>query len=97
MPYSDLLPSLYFKINENQLALETAILELANRAEQHGSTDVADNVRSAMDTIDKNEEFIKMTRAVMMTSERLSSAKADEDVVNPSRIVQNIQVFPRTS
>lgn len=52
-----------------RLPLETAILELANWAEQHGATDVADKVRSAMDTIDKNEEFIKMTRAVMMTSE----------------------------
>jgi hypothetical protein len=67
MPYSDLLPSLFFKINENQLALEATILELANWAEQHGSTDVADNVRGAMDTIDKNEEFIKITLA-MMTS-----------------------------
>jgi hypothetical protein len=30
MPHSDLLPSLLFKINENQLALEAAILELSN-------------------------------------------------------------------
>jgi hypothetical protein len=30
MPNSDLLPSLHFKINENQLALEAAILELSN-------------------------------------------------------------------
>ena len=28
MPNSDLLPSLLFKINENQLALEVAIMEL---------------------------------------------------------------------
>jgi len=28
MPHSDLLPSLLFKINENQLALEAAIMEL---------------------------------------------------------------------
>jgi hypothetical protein len=28
MPNSDLLPPLLFKINENQLALEAAILEL---------------------------------------------------------------------
>ena len=40
MPNSDLLPSLLYKLNENQLALEA---------------------------IDKNEEFIKMTLAVMMT------------------------------
>lgn len=33
MPNSDLLPSLLFKINENQLALEAAILELSNWVE----------------------------------------------------------------
>lgn len=69
MPHSDLLPSLIFKINENQLALEAAIMELSNWAEQRGAAEVAENVRGALDTIDKNEEFIKMTLAVMMTPE----------------------------
>jgi hypothetical protein len=69
MPNSDLLPSLLFKINENQLALEAAILELSNWVEQRGAADVADNVRGALEAIDKNEEFIKMTLAVMMTPE----------------------------
>ncbi len=69
MPNSDLLPSLLFKLNENQLALEAAIMELSNWVEQCGSADIADNVRGAMDTIDKNEEFIKMTLAVMMAPE----------------------------
>ena len=67
MPNSDLLPSLLFKLNENQLALEAAIMELSNWVEQRGSADVADNVRGALEAIDKNEEFIKMTLAVMMT------------------------------
>lgn len=40
MPNSDLLPSLLYKINENQLALETAILELSSWVEQRGSADV---------------------------------------------------------
>jgi hypothetical protein len=62
-------PSLLFKINENQLALEAAILELSNWVEQRGAADVADNVRGALEAIDKNEEFIKMTLAVMMTPE----------------------------
>jgi hypothetical protein len=66
MPNSDLLPSLLFKLNENQLALEAAIMELSNWVEQRGSADVADNVRGALEAIDKNEEFIKMTLAVMM-------------------------------
>ena len=69
MPNSDLLPSLLYKINENQLALEAAILELSNWVGQHGSPDVADNVRGALDTIDQNEEFIKLTLAVLMAPE----------------------------
>jgi hypothetical protein len=69
MPNSDLIPSLLFKINENQLALEAAIMELSNWVEQRGSADVADNVRGALEAIDKNEEFIKITLAVMMTPE----------------------------
>jgi hypothetical protein len=69
MPHSDLLPSLLFKINENQLALEAAIMELTNWVEQRGAADVADNVRGALEAIDRNEEFIKMTLAVIMTPE----------------------------
>lgn len=69
MPNSDLLPSLLYKINENQLALEAAIMELTLWVEQRGAADVADDVRSALDAIDRNEEFIKMTLAVMMTPE----------------------------
>lgn len=69
MPISDQLPSLLFKINENQLDLEAAILELSNWVEQHGGVEVADNVRGALDAIDRNEEFIKLTLAVMMTPE----------------------------
>ena len=65
MPNSDLLPSLLSKINENQLALEAAIMELTNWVEQQGGTEVPDNVRGALDTIDRNEEFIKLTLAVL--------------------------------
>jgi len=69
MPNSDLLPALLYKINENQLALEAAIMELSNWVEARGSADVADNVRGALDTIDRNEKFIKLTLAVLMTPE----------------------------
>jgi hypothetical protein len=69
MPDSDLLPSLLFKINENQLALEAAIMELTLWVEQRGSAEVAGNVRGALQTIDKNEEFIKMSLAVLMAPE----------------------------
>lgn len=69
MPSSDLLPSLLFKINQNQLALEAAIMELTLWVEQRGSAEVASNVRGALDTISKNEEFISITLAVLMTPE----------------------------
>ena len=69
MPNSDLLPSLLYKINENQLALEAAIMELTLWAEQRGSAEIASNVRGALAAIDRNEEFIKMTLALMMTPE----------------------------
>lgn len=45
MPSSDLLPQRLFNINENQLALETAIMEVTNWVEQRGAAAVPDNVR----------------------------------------------------
>ena len=65
MQNSDLLPFLLSKINENQLAFEAAILGPTNWVEQQGGTEIADNVRGALDTIDRNEEFIKLTLAVL--------------------------------
>jgi len=41
MSNTDLLPSLLFKINQNQLALEAAIMELTLWVEQRGSAEVA--------------------------------------------------------
>jgi len=69
MPTSDLLPSLLSQLNENQLALEAAILELSNWVELRGAVEVADNVRGALVAIDLNEEFIKLTLAAMTTPE----------------------------
>jgi hypothetical protein len=69
MPNSDLLPSLLFKINENQIALEAAIMELTLWVEQSGSAEVAGNVRGALDTISKNEKFINLSLAVLMAPE----------------------------
>ena len=37
--------------------------------EERGTADVAGNVRGALDTISKNEEFFNMTLAVLMTPE----------------------------
>ncbi|AZC36885.1 hypothetical protein [Pseudomonas chlororaphis] len=67
MSNSGLLPPLLFKINENLLALEAAVMEFSNWVEQRGSSDFADNVRGALTALDRNEEFIKMTLAMLMT------------------------------
>ncbi len=48
MSNSDLLPSLLYKINENQLALEAAIMELTLWVEQHGFAEVGENVRVSL-------------------------------------------------
>ena len=63
----DLLPSLLFKINQNQLALEAAIMELTLWVEQRGSAEGAGNARGALGAIDRNEDFIKMALAELMT------------------------------
>ncbi|WP_223538183.1 hypothetical protein [Pseudomonas sp. GL-B-16] len=41
----------------------------SGRLEQRGSPEVAGNVRGALERISKNEEFINMTLAVLMTPE----------------------------
>ena len=69
MSNADLLPSLLFKINQNQVALEAAIMELTLWVEQRGASEAAGNVRGALNTISKNEEFINLTLAVLMTPE----------------------------
>ena len=69
MSNADLLPSLLLKINQNQQALEAAVMELTLWVEQRGSGEVGGNVRGALETITRNEEFIKMTLAVLMTPE----------------------------
>jgi len=69
MKNSDLLPSLLLKINQNQLALEAAIMELTLWVEQRGSGDVAENVRGALEVITRNEEFINLILAVLMAPE----------------------------
>jgi hypothetical protein len=42
---------------------------LSNWVEQHWSPEVAENVLGALDTIDCNEEFIKLSLAVLMAPE----------------------------
>ncbi|MCU1779689.1 hypothetical protein NTD89_21960 [Pseudomonas sp. 14P_5.3_Bac1] len=66
MPNSDLIPPLLSKLYENQLALEASIMEISKWVEQRGSAEVAENVRGALYTLDHNQDFIKMTLAVLL-------------------------------
>ena len=69
MSNSDLLPALLSKLYENQLALESSIMELSKWVEQRGSADVAENIRGALTTIDDNEDFIKLTLAMLLDTD----------------------------
>jgi hypothetical protein len=44
-------------------------MELTLWVEQRGAGEVGDNVRGALATISKNEEFVNMTLAVLMAPE----------------------------
>jgi hypothetical protein len=44
-------------------------MELTLWVEQRGSAEIAGNVRGSLDTISRNEEFINLTLAVLMTPE----------------------------
>ena len=63
---SDLIPALLYKLNENQLALEAAILELTLWIELQGSSEVGGNIRGALEVITLNEEFIKNSLTTLM-------------------------------
>ena len=66
---SDLIPALLYKLNENQLALEAAIMELTLWIELQGSSEVGGNVRGALDVITQNEEFINVSLKTLMPPE----------------------------
>ena len=58
MPDRDLLPALLYRLNQNQLAIGSAVEELAIWIDQRGSTEVADRVREHLATLEQNAEFI---------------------------------------
>lgn len=70
MEDTPLLVSLLKRMNENQLALGAAIEELSNWVEQRGSTEVAQNIRGALDTLDGNEGFITLALASLAAEGR---------------------------
>lgn len=62
------LPAMLDKLYENQLALAAAVEELALWIEVRADdADVAGNVRSALETLDRNAEFINGTIAQLRT------------------------------
>ena len=70
MEDTPLLVSLLKRMNENQLALGAAIEKLSNWVEQRGSTEVAQNIRGALDTLDRNEGFITLALASLAAEGR---------------------------
>ena len=70
MEDTPLLVSLLKRMNENQLALGAAIEELSNWVEQRGSTEVAQNIRGALETLDVNAGFITLALASLSAEGR---------------------------
>ncbi|WP_338578935.1 hypothetical protein [Pseudomonas sp. ML2-2023-6] len=66
---SDLIPALLYKLNENQLALEAAIMELTIWVEQQESSEVGGNIRGALEVITLNEKFINASLTELMPLE----------------------------
>lgn len=65
-----ILASMLKRMNENQLALGAAIEELSNWVERRGSTEVAQNIRGALDTLDANAGFITLALASLSAEGR---------------------------
>lgn len=59
MPADYSLSDVLERIYTNQLALEAALMELTLHIEQQGASELADNVRGALDTLNENAGHIK--------------------------------------
>lgn len=58
MASPDLLPALVYRLNQNQIALGSAIEELGIWVDQRGSTEVAERVQRHLETLIENSDFI---------------------------------------
>lgn len=63
MTDTNLIASLFDRLNQNQLALGAAAKEFSNWVEQRGSADISANVRAALETLDDNLMFIRQELA----------------------------------
>lgn len=66
MANNDLISSLLFRFNENQLAIAAAVEELAQCVDKLGHAQIADNVRTTLTTLDQNLEHITRGIAELM-------------------------------
>lgn len=57
------------RIFENQLALESALMELTPLVERQGNAELGDNVRGALEVIGENAGHIKQGLASLKTQE----------------------------
>lgn len=73
MADADLIHPLFKAINENQLALEAALLELSNWIERQGGVEASRNARAALEALDRNDAFIKLTIAMLRPSDGCGS------------------------
>lgn len=60
MDEKNLFTAVLTQIHQNQLAMGAAIEELTNLVEKQGATEVADTIRAALQTLDRNQEFISL-------------------------------------
>ncbi|MBD9609020.1 hypothetical protein ACVK1X_004716 [Pseudomonas sp. PvR086] len=79
MDETKLFASVLTQINENQLALGAAIEELSNWIAQRGATEIADNIRCALQAIDRNQEFISLALISISTDFKESQAPKKHD------------------
>lgn len=66
MASPDLLPALLYRLNQNQIALGSAIEELGIWVEQRGSTEVAERVQRHLETLIENSDFIAEALAALV-------------------------------
>ena len=69
MMNSDIIPTRLYKLNENQLVLEAAIMDLTLCIELQGSSEVGGNVRRSLDVITHNDEFINVSLKTLIPPE----------------------------
>lgn len=69
MPDPDLIPAILHRLHANQLAIGSAVEELAIWIDQRGSTDVADRTRNHLAVLEQNADFISGAIVELLAAE----------------------------